>query len=99
MNRLGGCLGRLLESLLKTGFPLIKIALKPLAKSALIPLRLTAKSAADQGNQKKIFWSGITISTISNKKVNDVMKIVKFLKDSSLRVSQKKNKVDFWTCY
>ena len=55
MNRLGRCLGRLLESLLKTDFPLPKIALKPLAKSVLIPLRLTGKSAADQANQKKIF--------------------------------------------
>ena len=38
----GGFLGRLLESLLKNGLPLMKNALKPLAKSVLIPLGLTA---------------------------------------------------------
>ena len=34
----GGFLGRLLGSLLKTGLPLIKNVIKPLAKSVLIPL-------------------------------------------------------------
>ena len=38
----GGFLGRLLGPLLKTGFPLMKSVIKPLAKSVLIPLRLTA---------------------------------------------------------
>ena len=38
----GGFLGRLLEPLLKTGLPLIGNVLKPLAKSVLIPLGLTA---------------------------------------------------------
>ena len=38
----GGFLGRLLCSLLKTGLPIIKNIIKPLAKSILIPLRLTA---------------------------------------------------------
>ena len=41
----GGFLGRLLVPLLKTGLPLISL-LKPLAKSALIPLVLTAPAAA-----------------------------------------------------
>ena len=50
----GGFLGRLLGPLLKTGLPLIKNVTKPLAKSDLIPLGLTAAaSAADAGIHKK----------------------------------------------
>ena len=41
----GGFLGRLLGPLLKTGFPLIKNIFKPLAKSVLIPLGLTATAS------------------------------------------------------
>ena len=52
----GGFSGKLLGILLKTGLPLIKNVIKPLAKSELIPLRLTAAaSAADAGIHKKIF--------------------------------------------
>ena len=54
MIQSGGFLGRLLGSLLKTGLPLIKNVIKPLAKSVLIPLGLTAAaSAADAGIHKK----------------------------------------------
>ena len=50
MIQLGGFLSRLLGPLLKTGLPLIKNVIKPLAKSVLIPLGLTAAaSAADAG--------------------------------------------------
>ena len=50
----GGFLGRLLGLLLKTGLHLIKNVIKPLAKSALVPLGLTAAaSAADAGIHKK----------------------------------------------
>ena len=50
----GGFLGKLLGPLLKTGVPLIKNVIKPLAKSVLIPLGLTAAgSAADAGIQRK----------------------------------------------
>ena len=42
----GRFLGKLLGPLLKTGFPLIKNVIKPLAKSALIPLALTAAASA-----------------------------------------------------
>ena len=50
----GGFLSKLLGPLLKTGLPLIKNVIKPLAKSVLIPLGLTAAaSAADAGTQKK----------------------------------------------
>ena len=46
--------GKLLGPLLKTGLPLIKIIVKPLAKSVLIPLGFTAAaSAADSGIPKK----------------------------------------------
>ena len=55
-----GFLGRLLGLLLKTGLPLIKNEIKPLAKSVLIHLGLTAAvSAADAGIHKKILGSGI----------------------------------------
>ena len=54
MIQSGGFLGRLLGPLLKTGLPSIKNMIKPLAKSVLIPLRLTAAaSAADAGIHEK----------------------------------------------
>ena len=45
MMQSGGFLGRLLGPLLKTGLPLIKNVIKPLSKSFLIPLGLTAAAA------------------------------------------------------
>ena len=55
----GGLLGRLLGPLLKTGLPLIGNVLKPLAKTVLIPLGLTAAAAAtDAAIHKKIFGPG-----------------------------------------
>ena len=48
-----GFLGRLLSPLLKTGLPLMKNVIKPLAKSVSIPLGLSAAAAADVGMQKK----------------------------------------------
>ena len=54
MIQSGGFLGRLLGPLLKPGLPLIKNVIKPLDKSVLIPLGLTAAaSAADAGIHKK----------------------------------------------
>ena len=54
MIQSGGFLDRLLGPLLKTGLPLMKSVIKPLAKSVLIPLRLTAAAAAaDAGIHKK----------------------------------------------
>ena len=50
----GGFLGKLLGPLLKTRLPLLKNVIKPLAKSVLIPLGLTAAaSAADAGIHTK----------------------------------------------
>ena len=80
----GGFLGRLLGPLIKTGLPLIKNVIKPLAKIVLIPLGLTAAaSAADAGIHKKILGSGTTL-IISNEEMNDVMKIVQALEDSNI---------------
>ena len=54
MIQSGGFLGKLLGPLLKTGLPLIKNVITPLAKSVLIPLGLTAAaSSADAGIHKK----------------------------------------------
>ena len=66
MIQSGGFLCRLLGPLLKTGLPLIKNAITPLAKSVLIPLGLTAAaSAADAGINKKILGSGRHSSSAS----------------------------------
>ena len=46
MIQSGGFLGKLFGPLLKTGLPLIKNVIKPLAKSVLIPLGLTAAASA-----------------------------------------------------
>ena len=78
----GGFLGWLIGPLLKTGIPFIKNVIKPLAKSILIPLGLTAAvSAADAGIHKKILGSGNTTLIISNQKMNDIIKIIQTLED------------------
>ena len=82
-----GFLDELLGPLLKTGLPLMKNVLKPLAKSVLVPLGLTAAaSATDSAIQKNIFGSGMTTLIISNEKMNDIMKIVKSLEKSGLLI-------------
>ena len=54
MIQSGGFLSRLLRPLLKTGLPLMKSVIKPLAKSFLLPLGLTAAAlAVDAGIHKK----------------------------------------------
>ena len=95
MIQSGGFLGRLLGPLL-TGLSLIKNVTKPLAKSVLIPLGLTAAvSAADAGIHKKILGSGhhplcsasnnnTTTLIITNDDMKDIIKIVKYLEDSDL---------------
>ena len=77
MIQSGGFLGKLLGPLLKTGLPLMKSVIKPLAKSVLIPLGLTASaSAADAGIHKKILGSGHNNMTliISNNEMDDILK-------------------------
>ena len=93
MIQLGGFLGRLLGTLIKTGLPLMKNVIKSLAKIVLILLGLTATaSAADAGIHKKILGSGrpsssaarTTTLIISNDEMKDILKTVKSLEDSGL---------------
>ena len=59
-------LGRLLGPLLKTGLPLLRNGIKPLAKRAIILLGLTAvASAAYAGIHKKFLGSGRRHSSFS----------------------------------
>ena len=77
----GGFLGSLLS---KLAGPLMKVAI-PLAKNVLAPLGITAAaSAIDAGIQKKIHGSGTTTLIISNKEMNDIIKIVQALEDSNI---------------
>ena len=97
MIQSGGFLSRLLSPLLKTGLPLIKSVIEPLAKSILIPFGLTAAaSAADTGIHKKMLVSGhnCPLSSasrnnnatliISNNEIEDIIKIVQSLEGSGL---------------
>ena len=110
MIKSGECLGRLLGPLLKTGLPLRKNVIKPLAKSVLIPLGLIAPaSAADAGIHKKMLGSGnMTTLIILNDEMGDIIKIVKSLEDSGLLIKAvsktfqnevKEQKEDFLVCY
>ena len=75
MIQSGGFLGRFPGPLLKTGLPLRKNVIKPLAKSVLIPLGLTAAaSAADARIDQKILGSGHNSTAaliISNDEMED----------------------------
>ena len=83
IRQTGGFLGRRLGP--KTGLSLMKDVLKPLAKSVLIPLGLTAAaSATDAAIHKKMFGSGMTTLIILNEEINDIMKIVKSVEESGL---------------
>ena len=106
----GGFLGKLLGPLLRTGLPLMKNVIKPLAKSVLTPLGLTAAmSALDARIQKKIFsGSGTTTLVISSEDINDIMKIVQALEESNillkgvlkqLKIKQNNEKEGFDLCY
>ena len=76
----GEFLGRSLGPLLKTGLSLLSNVIKPLAKSVLIPLGLSAAaSAADPGIHKKILGSGNRTLIISNDEIHDNIKILKSL--------------------
>ena len=67
---------------------MIKSVIKPLAKSVLIPLGLTAAaSAAEAEIHKKILGSGhnnIIALITSNNEIEDITKTVKSLEDSGL---------------
>ena len=80
MTQLEGSLDKLLEPLIKAGLPLIENVLKSLAKSVLVHLRLTAAaSATDAAIKNKIFGSRTTTLIFSNKKLNDIMKVIESL--------------------
>ena len=65
MIQSGGLLGKLLGPLLKTGLPLMKSVIQPLAKSVLTLLGLTAvASAAGAGIHKKILRCAHNITLI-----------------------------------
>ena len=70
----GGLLGRLLGSLLRTGLSLMRNVIKPLVKSIVIPLGLTAAASATDFH-KKMFGSGTTTLIISMEEMNDITKI------------------------
>ena len=57
MIQSGGFLGRLLGPLLKTGLPVIKNVIKPLAKSILIHLGLIAAASASNAGIHKKYWA------------------------------------------
>ena len=62
----------------KLAVPLIKVAV-PLAKKLLTPLEITAA-----GIQQKIHGSGTTTLILSNKGINDILKIVQALEGSNI---------------
>ena len=87
MIQSGGFLGRLLGPLLKSGLPLMKSVIKPLAKSVLISLGFTAAAtAADAGVHKKILGSGHNNTTLitSNDEMDDILKKVISLENSGV---------------
>ena len=74
-----------LKPLIAAALPLAKNLLTLSAKSVLIPLELTAAaSATDEATQKQIFGSGTTALIILNEEIEDIIKIVKSLKESEL---------------
>ena len=70
---------------MKIGLPLVENKVKPLARSVWMSLGVrAAASGTDRTIQKKIHKSGTTVLIILNKEMEDIMKIVKALEDSSL---------------
>ena len=74
--------------LTRVALPLIKNLLMPLPKRVLIPLGLTAAaSATDVVIENKIFRWGMNKLIISNKEIDDIIKIVKSLEDAGLLIN------------
>ena len=66
---------------------LVRIVLKTLAKSVLIPLEVTAAaSATDAAIHKEMFGSVVTTLIILNEEINDILKIDKCLAESGLLI-------------
>ena len=75
--------------------PLIGNLLKPLAKSVLIQLGLTAvASASDAVIHKKIFGSSFTTLIISNDEMNDIKKIVTLHEESGFLIKGVKETIN-----
>ena len=72
----GGFLGSFLS---KLAGPLMKVAVR-LTKNVLVPLEITAAVS----EKKKKHDSGRTTLIISNKEMNDIMKIIQALEDSNI---------------
>ena len=73
----GGFLGKLLGQLMKINLLLMKNVLKPLEKSVLIPLRLTAiASGADVSIHQEVLGSGTITLIISKETSTDILEIV-----------------------
>ena len=70
--------------------PLIKNVLKPLAKSVLVPLGLTAAaSATDAVIHKKMFGTVMKTLKSLDEDMNDIKRIVKSLEESGLLIKVK----------
>ena len=87
-----GYFGRLLGPLRNAGFPILENVLKPLVKSVIITLELTATSATNAAIYMKLFGSNMhpldltkqTKVVISNEEMNDIMKVNKCLDECGL---------------
>ena len=65
----------------------MKNMLTPSAKSVLIPVGLTTAAAAtDAAIQRNIHGLGMTTLIISNKEIDDITKIAKYLQESGLLI-------------
>ena len=65
----------------------MKNMLTPLAKIVLIPVGLTTAAAAtDAAIQRNIHGLGMTTLIISNKEIDDITKIAKYLQESGLLI-------------
>ena len=82
MQNIGQFSSRIFEPLLKIALPLIENVLKPLAESVLTPFGLTVAASATDAALIRKFLDLVHVHTwrttrlISNKEMNDIMKIV-----------------------
>ena len=94
---------------MKVGLSLMNNVLTSLAKSVLVPLGLMAATSEKDGAiQKIIFGLDKKALIISNKKIDDIIKIVKFLEDTGFFIkgvsetskNESKNRMeDLLVCY
>ena len=78
-----------LRLLMAADLPLMKNVLTPLVTCTFVPLGLTTvASATNEAIQEESFGSGTTSLIISNEEMNDTMKIVKSLEESSFQIKE-----------